>query len=134
MCVARHQQTLTQRKRRPFCLLTMHLGLFKSILFDYKSLCAKRMALGGKTSFAHFLKAHNRWCIHKKWAKHAIKRLKNLAIKAFGLRFYFFAFGCAAFGCGFSKSAYRLESANSLRASFICLSLTSMCLMRPFWK
>ena len=61
-------------------------------------------------------------------------KTKNLAIKAFCLRFHFFAFGCADFGCGFSKSAYRLESANSLRASFICLSLTSECLMRPFWK
>ena len=61
-------------------------------------------------------------------------RARNLAIKVFGLRIYFFAFACAAFGCGFSKSAYRLASANSLRASFICLSLTSMCLMRPFWK
>gem|GEM_PF-5083656 len=48
MCVAWHQQALTQRKRGTFRLLTMHLGLFKSILFDYKSQRAKRMALGGK--------------------------------------------------------------------------------------
>jgi len=29
--VARRQQALTQRGRRPFCVLTMHLWLFKSI-------------------------------------------------------------------------------------------------------